>query len=143
MSSLIPKNGMSERKTGKSVVTHGNRSAPKNRSTLKYVITFAVAAAADALQVAFPPFWIPLSIVTALILFALWGWRWEILAVLVPELAPIVDVFPSWVAIALYLTGRDSAFGGGIEAPDFKTEDFKTDDRREKEEGSTARRGGG
>jgi hypothetical protein len=96
------------------MVTQSIRSAPKARSPLKYVITFAVAAAADALQVAFPPFWIPVSMVTALIFFLLWGWRWEIFAVLVPELAPVVDVFPSWIAIAFYLTGRDSRSGTGI-----------------------------
>jgi hypothetical protein len=77
-------------------------------SDLKYVATFAVAATADGLQFAFPPFWIPISIVAALILFALWGWRWEILCVLVPELAPGIGILPSWVAIAIYLTGRDA-----------------------------------
>ena len=79
-------------------------------SGLKYVVTIAVAATADSLQIAFPPLWIPISLITAVILFLLWGWRWEILVVLVPELAPVIGIFPSWVAIALYLTGRDVKF---------------------------------
>jgi uncharacterized membrane protein len=75
---------------------------------LKYVTTFAMAAIADGIQVAFPPFWIPVSIITALILFALWGWRWEILCVMLPELAPVVGIFPSWLALSIYLTSRDT-----------------------------------
>lgn len=71
------------------------------------MVTIAVAATADSLQIAFPPLWIPISLITALILFSLWGWRWEILVVLVPELAPVIGIFPTWIAIALYLTGRD------------------------------------
>lgn len=74
---------------------------------LKCVATLAVAATADGLQIAFPAFWIPISIITAITLFLLWGWRWEILVVLVPELAPVIGILPTWTGVAIYLTGRE------------------------------------
>jgi hypothetical protein len=111
MSSLIPNEGSSKIKADKPPEIPVRRSKLKKGSGLKHVVTIAVAAAADGLQLAFPPLWIPVSIVTALILFALWGWRWEILAILVPELLPVIDVLPGWVGIALYLTGRDAGIG--------------------------------
>lgn len=108
MSALIPREGKPKTRTGDSDENQIRRPPRKQGSGLKYVATIAVAAAADGLQLAFPPLWIPVSIIAALILFALWGWRWEIMCVLVPELAPVVDIFPSWVAIAIYLTARDA-----------------------------------
>ena len=107
MSSLIPKKNQSVHKSEGFLDGNGSRFERRQSSGPKYVITFAVAAVADGLQFAFPPFWIPVSIITAIILFALWGWRWEILCVLVPELAPVIGILPSWTAIALYLAGRD------------------------------------
>ena len=73
---------------------------------LKFLLTLLVAAIADGLQLFFQPLWIPIDGVTALIFFAIWGWRWEILAALVPELTPGVDAFPCWTALAIYLGSR-------------------------------------
>lgn len=117
MSSLIPKEGGPKPRTGGS---HADQGSPRTRlqgPSLKYVVTIAVAATADSLQIAFPPLWIPISLITAVILFSLWGWRWEILVVLVPELAPVIGIFPTWIAIALYLTGRDVKFAGNSHLP--------------------------
>jgi len=67
MSALIPKEGQPIKR----IEGPGSRPARRKGSGLKYVATFAVAAAADGLQVAFPLLWIPVSILTALIFFAL------------------------------------------------------------------------
>ena len=142
MSTLIPKKIQSKRRTDGFQENHSSRFEHRKSSGPKYVITFAVAAIADGLQVAFPPFWIPVSIITALILFSLWGWRWEILCVLVPELAPGIDILPNWTAIALYLAGRDvsgvskSKDGLSKEAPagiagEEEASDERTRDNRE------------
>lgn len=108
MSSLVPKKSRPESEPATRDHS-GSRAKRRQRLGLKHILTFAVAATADGLQFAFPPLWIPVSIITALILFSIWGWRWEILCVLVPELAPVVGILPSWVAIAIYLTARDGA----------------------------------
>ncbi len=100
MSALLQKNHHSEPTPPRG----GDRFRPAKG--LKHILTITVAAA-DGLQVAFPPFWIPITLVTAVIMFAIWGWRWEILVVLVPELAPVIGILPTWTGVALYLTGRD------------------------------------
>lgn len=100
----------------------GSGRGHKRGSGLKYAATLALAATADGLQIAFPPFWIPISIVTVLILFCLWGWRWEILVVLVPELAPIIGILPTWTAVAIYLTRRDYIMAEKAEEMDPPTE---------------------
>ena len=84
-----------------------NSNDGERASVFKFILTLAIAGAADGLQLAFPPLWIPIGIVAALSFFALWGLRWEIAIVLLPELAPGIEAFPSWVALALYL-GRKS-----------------------------------
>jgi hypothetical protein len=35
--------------------------------------------------------------------FLIWGLRWEIAVVLLPELVPGMNVFPSWTLLAMYL----------------------------------------
>ena len=75
--------------------------------TIRTVATIGIAAIADGLQIAFPAMWIPISLIAAAIFFLLWGWRWEILVVLLPELAPIVGLVPTWTAVAIYLTRKE------------------------------------
>ena len=111
MSSTIPRK--STAKPQPRPTQHNGRNGRRQGPGLKHVITFAVAAAADGVQISFPPLWLPVSLVTALIFVALWGWRWEILCALVPELAPMLGILPSWVAIAIYLTARDGAVTPG------------------------------
>lgn len=66
----------------------------------------AIAAIVDGLNVAdfaIPWLFIPLDIVTVLTLIAIWGMRREFLLVLVPEMIPALNLFPTWVAVVLYL----------------------------------------
>ena len=70
---------------------------------MRFVLTLLVAAAADGLEVLFPLAWIPIDLATVGLFFLLWGFRWEVALVLLPEIIPGVNVFPSWVLLALYL----------------------------------------
>lgn len=72
-------------------------------SGTRFILTLAIAAVADGLEVLFPPFWIPIDLVTVGAFFLLWGFRWEVAVVLVPEIIPGANVFPSWLLLALYL----------------------------------------
>lgn len=69
----------------------------------RFVLSLIVAAVADGLEVLFPFAWVPIDLATVGIFFLLWGVRWEVALVLIPELIPGVNVFPSWVMLALYL----------------------------------------
>jgi hypothetical protein len=72
-------------------------------SSARFILTLAIAAVADGLEVLFPPFWIPIDLVTVGAFFLLWGFRWEVAVVLLPEVIPGANVFPSWILLALYL----------------------------------------
>jgi len=92
----------------------GASSQPRQGGTVRFVLTLCVAALADGLEVLFPPAWVPIDLATVGVFFLLWGFRWEVALVLVPELIPGANVFPSWILLALYLgnqglKGRPSA----------------------------------
>jgi hypothetical protein len=76
---------------------------------VKAIVGLAVAAAADALGAAFPPAWLLIDAFTTVAFFLIWGLRWEIAVVLLPELVPGMNVFPSWTLLAIYLGKK----GGG------------------------------
>jgi len=72
-------------------------------SPFRFVVSLLVGALADWLEVMFPFAWLPIDCVTAAVFFMLWGLRWETALVLVPELIPGLNMFPSWVLLAFYL----------------------------------------
>jgi hypothetical protein len=67
------------------------------------MVSLAVGMAADGLEVAFPPAWVVIDAFATLAFFLIWGLRWEIAVVLLPELVPGMNVFPSWTLLAMYL----------------------------------------
>ncbi len=69
----------------------------------RFIVTLAVAGLADWLEVLFPFAWIPIDLATVGVFFLLWGLRWEVALVLLPELIPGANIFPSWILLALYL----------------------------------------
>ncbi len=69
----------------------------------RFVLSLIVAAVADGLEVLFPFAWVPIDLATVGVFFLLWGFRWEVALVLIPELIPGVNAFPSWIMLALYL----------------------------------------
>ena len=77
----------------------------------KSIVGLAVAAAADALEAAFPPAWLVIDALTTIAFFLIWGLRWEIAVVLLPELVPGMNVFPSWTLLAIYLGRKGSGNG--------------------------------
>jgi len=78
----------------------------KKVAAIKFVATVAIAAAADGLQVMFPLVYLPIDVVAALAFVLMWGLRWEIAVALLPELVPGVDMFPCWMALAVYFSGQ-------------------------------------
>ena len=88
-------------------------SRPVGASPFRFVISLLIGALADWLELLFPFAWVPIDCVTAAVFFVLWGLRWETALVLIPELIPGLNMFPSWVLLAFYLgqKGRNSQSG--------------------------------
>ncbi|RFC46059.1 MAG: hypothetical protein DVB28_000218 [Verrucomicrobia bacterium] len=84
----------------------GQASTPGKGGTARFLVTLAVAALADGAEVLFPMAWVPIDLATVGVFFLLWGVRWEVALVLIPELIPGANVFPSWVLLALYLGNK-------------------------------------
>jgi hypothetical protein len=80
-------------------------------AAFRSVASLAVAVAADALELAFPPAWLVIDAFATLSFFLIWGLRWEIAVVLLPELVPGMNVFPSWTLLALYLEKKSAGNG--------------------------------
>ena len=67
-----------------------------------------IAAVADAISLfaeLIPPLEWALDIVTAIALFAVLGWRWQLLPVLVVEAVPGLAAFPTWVLVVGVIAG--------------------------------------
>jgi hypothetical protein len=121
MSALIPNpQDPSGRKSEAGPGMHSNDG--ERASVFKFIVTLAIAGAADGLQLLVPPMWIPIDIVATLSFFALWGLRWEIALVLLPELAPGIEAFPSWVALAFYLGRKSFSAQPGSQMPQTPTD---------------------
>ena len=87
--------------------------APERVSKRRLMLAFAIAGLSDALAAGFtfiPPLEWGLDLVTALLLFAVLGWRWIMLPGLILEAIPGLSMFPFWVlvvaAVAVWGTTR-------------------------------------
>ena len=76
-------------------------------------LAWAVALAADALQIAVFPLFAEgglspadslLDLIVAGLLIRLLGWHWAFLPTLAAELIPGVDLFPTWTAAVWFVT---------------------------------------
>ena len=74
---------------------------------------WAVAVAADALQIIAFPMFVPggispadtvLDLAVGAVLIRLLGWHWAFLPSLLAELVPGLDLFPTWTAAMLFVT---------------------------------------
>ena len=74
---------------------------------------WAVAVAADALQIVAFPMFVPggvspadtvLDLAVGAVLIRLLGWHWAFLPSLLAELVPGLDLFPTWTAAMLFVT---------------------------------------
>jgi len=86
-------------------------------SALRKGLAFAIAALSDALSFATsfaPPAQLAVDAVTAVLLFWVLGYRWQLLPALVAEAIPVVAAFPTWtlavgVLIGVTPTARNNA----------------------------------
>ena len=63
------------------------------------ILAFAIAALSDAISIPAelaPPIQWTVDGLTAFALFAVMGWRWALLPVLVVEAVPVLGMFPTW-----------------------------------------------
>ena len=76
-------------------------------------LAWAVALAADALQIAAFPLFVEggispadslLDLIVAFVLIRLLGWHWAFLPTLAAELVPGADLFPTWTAAVWFVT---------------------------------------
>ena len=118
MSALIPNDGGQSNPHPESQTTiklperPPAESKPPKPSVLKFAISLVIAGTADCLDFLLPLLSIPIGVGTAISLLALWGWRWEILVVLVPEAIPGLSFCPTWIALVVYM-GIKGFLGGG------------------------------
>ncbi len=121
MSALIPKTARKDNHPGKKptpdqppskiIFRPLNDAEPRKAGLFRLIVSLAIAAIADGLNAAdfsVPLIYIPVDIATVLMLLALWGMRRELLLALIPELIPALNVFPTWVAVVLYLHFRSA-----------------------------------
>lgn len=78
---------------------------PMKRAVVRLIVGLVIAATADAVDLAFPMVSLPLDFVTAILISIVFGWQWETLAVLLPEMFPGTAIFPTWVILVFYLSG--------------------------------------
>jgi hypothetical protein len=79
----------------------------------EYRLAWAVAIAADALQIAAFPFFAEgglspadslLDLIVAYVMIRLLGWHWAFLPTLAAELIPGADLFPTWTTAVWFVT---------------------------------------
>jgi hypothetical protein len=58
---------------------------------------------ADGLQWVLPFLWPVWDAAMVIAILVLWGWRWEILLAVIPELIPGLELAPTWTIFAGYL----------------------------------------
>ncbi|HEX4996632.1 MAG TPA: hypothetical protein VFY29_00295 [Terriglobia bacterium] len=91
---------------------------------------FAVALAADAIQIVLLPLFVggaasPADVITeigaAVVLSRILGWHWAFLPALLAELVPGIDLFPTWTAAVLFVAWErarvEPSVGGSDEVP--------------------------
>lgn len=87
----------------------------KPYSRAKMALAFGVAAVSDVISIWItfvPPAQIAVDLVTALVLFWVFGKRWALLPGFIAEAIPGVGVFPVWVLVVLSILVYD-----GIKRP--------------------------
>ena len=72
-------------------------------SKARAVLTVICALIADGLQWILPFLWPVWDGAMVVAILGLWGWRWEILLAVIPELIPGLELAPTWTIFAGYL----------------------------------------
>jgi len=96
-------------------------------------LAWAVAIAADALQIAALPLFVEggmspadslLDLIVAFVLIRLLGWHWAFLPTLAAELVPGADLFPTWTAAVWFVTRQQVKSKIPVPTPVLKTQRF-------------------
>jgi hypothetical protein len=91
------------------IIRDGEPSAAKPDATaarsrkIRSVLTVLCALTADGLQWILPFLWPVWDGGMVIAILVLWGWRWEILIAVIPELIPGLELAPTWTIFAGYL----------------------------------------
>lgn len=93
------------------VIRDAPAAAPRRWVKLRPAITLVCALTADGLQWLFPFLWPVCDGAMVIAVLLLWGWRWEVLVAVIPELIPGLALAPTWTIFAGYLI---LARGGNI-----------------------------
>ena len=78
-------------------------SRPRRGWKIRVALTLLCAITADGLQWLIPFLWPFFDGAMVLAILILWGWRWEVLVVVIPELIPGLELAPTWTLFAAYL----------------------------------------
>jgi hypothetical protein len=76
---------------------------PARSNKARAVITILCAVIADGLQWVLPFLWPVWDGMMVIAILMLWGWRWEILVAVIPELIPGLELAPTWTIFAGYI----------------------------------------
>ncbi|MEO7598654.1 MAG: hypothetical protein ABIV50_06970 [Opitutus sp.] len=100
-----------------------------SRGWVKYrpALTFVCAFLADGLQWLLPFLWPVCDGAMVVAVLILWGWRWEVLVAIVPELIPGLELAPTWIIFAGYLV---MARRGEGQAPVIRTNTSKPPEKK-------------
>ena len=97
------------------VIKEADSRALGRPGVVRPLMTFACALIADGLQWVLPFLWPVCDGAMVICVLLLWGWRWEVLVAVVPELIPGLELAPTWTVFAAYLVmARRADRGGGI-----------------------------
>ena len=98
------------------VIKDAEAAAPRRWGKIRPVVTMACAVIADGLQWLLPFLWPVCDGAMVIAVLILWGWRWEVLVAVIPELIPGLELAPTWTIFAGYLilARRGDVSGPGV-----------------------------
>ena len=85
------------------VIKDAGPAPARSRDTFRMVATVICALIADGLQWLLPFLWPVCDGAMVVAVLILWGWRWEVLVAVIPELIPGIELAPTWTIFAGYL----------------------------------------
>lgn len=85
------------------VIRDAEPTTPNRWVKLRPAATLILALIADGLQWLLPMLWPVCDGAMVLAVLILWGWRWEVLVAVIPELIPGLALAPTWTIFAGYL----------------------------------------
>jgi hypothetical protein len=85
------------------VIKDADESVASTGWRIRAALTLGCALAADGLQWLVPFLWPVCDVAMVIAVLILWGWRWEVMIALIPELIPGLELAPSWTIFAGYI----------------------------------------